>query len=139
MTNPRQRIQDILDKQREEKIIEIAETLADMENFRRGPFRFYPEARAITYTGPDNRERPLRLTPRSYYAAMYLAKRPGIIMTRPHLADLIGIDDEVSDRAVDSAIKRFRREVGVKSRKTVNPIITVYGEGYRWRSHFDGD
>ncbi len=63
-----------------------------------------------------------------------LARRPGIVISRTRLLDHMRDDDSVvSDRIVDTYIRRLRRKL-----EAIDPsfdhIETVTGAGYRWRS-----
>ncbi|OGQ90764.1 MAG: hypothetical protein A2289_02655 [Deltaproteobacteria bacterium RIFOXYA12_FULL_58_15] len=62
-----------------------------------------------------------------------LAGRPGMVFSRARILDLIRGDDVVvTDRVVDTYIRRLRRKL-----EQINPrfdeIETVVGAGYRWR------
>ena len=63
-----------------------------------------------------------------------LARRPGIVLSRNRLLDLIRGDDAVvADRIIDTYVRRLRRKL-----EAVDPdfdgIETVIGAGYRWRA-----
>jgi len=137
MSDPRVRVQQLIERDREERIREIAESMMSLASFQRGRLRFYPISQMITYVPDDGKEFRVPLAPKPFNAALYLAKRPGVIFSRYHLAYLIAIHDESSDRAIDSVIKVFRRAVGKASGNTCNPIVTVYGAGYRWVTELD--
>jgi len=73
------------------------------------------------------------LTVTEFMMLRALAKRPGHVKTRDDLnREAYRYDNYVSDRTIDSHIKRLRRKL-----EQVDPsfdqIETVYGVGYRWK------
>jgi two-component system response regulator ChvI len=83
------------------------------------------------------RRRPLRLTVTEFALLAALARRPGHVKTRPQLLrEGYPHDAYVSERTVDTHIKRLRRKI-----REVDPefsaIETVYGLGYRYRDEGD--
>lgn len=62
-----------------------------------------------------------------------LSKYQGRIYDRPMIMDLCDMNEEVSDRSVDSMMKRIRNSFRKVDPK-FNMIETVYGAGYRWRT-----
>ncbi|MGD2113987.1 MAG: response regulator transcription factor [Acidobacteriota bacterium] len=85
-------------------------------------------------------ETPLGLTVTEFRVLRALARRPGHVKTRTQLLDEAYPDDAyVAERTVDSHIKRLRRKieraVAASGRAgDGDPIETVYGLGYRFRS-----
>ncbi len=79
------------------------------------------------------RDRPLRLTVTEFLILRALARRPGHVKNREQLiAEGYPHDTYVSDRTIDSHIKRLRRKLA-EAAPGSDPIETVYGLGYRWR------
>ncbi|MFT5432281.1 MAG: two-component system OmpR family response regulator [Myxococcota bacterium] len=57
--------------------------------------------------------------------------RPGIVFTRQQILDRVyGLDVVVSDRTIDSHVRRLRRKFAALG---ADPIETVHGLGYRLR------
>jgi two-component system response regulator ChvI len=62
-----------------------------------------------------------------------LARHPGHVKTRVQLlAEAYPDDTFVSDRTIDSHVKRLRRKFEAVDRR-FDRVETVYGLGYRWR------
>jgi DNA-binding response OmpR family regulator len=79
------------------------------------------------------RGRPVPLTVTEFRLLDALARHPGHVKTRAQLlAEAYPEDTFVSDRTIDSHVKRLRRKF-----EAVDPgfelVETVYGLGYRWR------
>ena len=80
------------------------------------------------------RGKPLTLTVTEFKILTALARWPGIVKTRDQLMDAAyGDQVHVTDRTIDSHIKRLRRKF-----EAVDPafshIETLYGLGYRYRA-----
>lgn len=79
------------------------------------------------------KERPVQLTVTEFLILNALARHPGHVKTRQHLMqEGYPHDTYVSDRTIDSHIKRLRRKM-VKIDGEFDAIETVYGLGYRYR------
>lgn len=75
----------------------------------------------------------LPLTVTEFLILHALARRPGHVKTRSQLIeDGYPHDTYVSERTIDSHIKRLRKKL-VAVDPDGDPIETVYGLGYRWR------
>jgi len=75
----------------------------------------------------------LPLTVTEFLIVHSLARRPGHVKTRRQLIeDGYPHDTYVSERTIDSHIKRLRKKL-VAAAPASDPIETVYGLGYRWR------
>jgi len=75
----------------------------------------------------------LPLTVTEFLILHSLARRPGHVKTRRQLIeDGYPHDTYVSERTIDSHIKRLRKKL-VAAAPESDPIETVYGLGYRWR------
>ena len=78
-------------------------------------------------------DRPVQLTVTEFLILHALARHPGHVKTRQHLMqEGYPHDTYVSDRTIDSHIKRLRRKM-VKIDDAFDSIETVYGLGYRYR------
>lgn len=76
--------------------------------------------------------KPLDLTPVEFALLEALRSRPGHVMTREKLLDLMYRDYRVvSDRAVDTHIKNLRKKLAAIDAQ-FKPIESVYGLGYRF-------
>lgn len=78
-------------------------------------------------------ERKVPLTVTEFMILQALARHPGHVKTRQQLLD-DGYPDEayISDRTIDSHIKRLRRKL-IECGPDFDEIETVYGLGYRYR------
>jgi two-component system response regulator ChvI len=78
---------------------------------------------------------PVPLTVTEFLLLSALARRPGIVKTRDQLMDETYPDRvSVSDRTIDSHVKRIRRKLESLDR-TFAGIEGVYGAGYRFIAH----
>jgi DNA-binding response OmpR family regulator len=76
--------------------------------------------------------RLLELTPHEFEALALLASRPGIVFSRQALLEAVWTrDTHVTDRSVDTLIKRLRQKIEAD---TASPryILTVWGTGYKF-------
>jgi DNA-binding response OmpR family regulator len=81
----------------------------------------------------------LPLTVTEFLILHALARRPGHVKTRRQLIeDGYPHDTYVSERTIDSHIKRLRKKL-VEADPACDPIETVYGLGYRWREGAPGE
>jgi DNA-binding response OmpR family regulator len=81
----------------------------------------------------------LPLTVTEFLILHALARRPGHVKTRRQLIeDGYPHDTYVSERTIDSHIKRLRKKL-VAAAPEFDPIETVYGLGYRWREGTAGE
>ncbi|MCB1032790.1 MAG: winged helix-turn-helix domain-containing protein, partial [Acidobacteria bacterium] len=79
-------------------------------------------------------ERPIQLTVTEFLLLQSLARRPGHVKTRRQLMEEAYPNDAyVSERTIDSHIKRLRRKF-VQADGSFDAIDTVYGLGYRYRA-----
>ena len=77
---------------------------------------------------------PMVLTLTEFRLLEALARRPGIVFGRDRLLELARGDDSVVDaRLVDTYVRRLRRKLEAAG-ATTDPIETIVGAGYRWRS-----
>jgi DNA-binding response OmpR family regulator len=76
---------------------------------------------------------PVPLTVTEFRLLLALARHPGHVKTRGQLLGEAYPDDTfVSDRTIDSHVKRLRRKFEAVD-PAFDPLATVYGLGYRWR------
>lgn len=62
-----------------------------------------------------------------------MARRPGVVLTRDRLLDLVrGDDSVVAERIIDTYVRRVRRKFELIDAQ-FDRIETVVGAGYRWR------
>lgn len=79
-------------------------------------------------------DRPVQLTVTEFLLLQSLARRPGHVKTRRQLMEEAYPNDAyVSERTIDSHIKRLRRKF-VRADEAFDAIDTVYGLGYRYRA-----
>jgi two-component system, OmpR family, response regulator ChvI len=77
-------------------------------------------------------DRTIPLTVTEFLILHALARHPGHVKTRQQLIDEgYPHDTYVSDRTIDSHIKRLRKKLSEVA-DDASPIETVYGLGYRW-------
>ena len=77
---------------------------------------------------------PATLTVTEFLLLQALARRPGVVRTRDQLMDAAYPDRvSVSDRTIDSHIKRIRRKFAQLD-PAFDGIEAVYGAGYRYRA-----
>jgi two-component system phosphate regulon response regulator PhoB len=75
--------------------------------------------------------RLLEITPTEFKLLAYLMERPGRVLSREQLLDSVwGSDVFVTDRTVDTHVKRLRSKLG----PAAESIETVRGVGYRFRA-----
>jgi DNA-binding response OmpR family regulator len=75
----------------------------------------------------------LQLTVTEFRILHALARHPGRVKTRQQLVEEGYPEDTyVSDRTVDTHIKRLRKKIEAVD-AAADPVETVYGLGYRWR------
>ena len=76
---------------------------------------------------------PLALTVTEFRILHALARHPGRVKTRQQLVEEGYPEDTyVSDRTVDTHIKRLRKKLAAVD-PDADPVETMYGLGYRWR------
>lgn len=102
-------------------------TAAD-RSLRAGPLALDPDRHEARWS-----EALLPLTVTEFRVLRALARHPGHVKTRDQLlAEAYPDDAYVSERTVDSHIKRLRRKLAAADPDS-DPIETVYGLGYRFR------
>jgi two-component system response regulator ChvI len=92
-----------------------------------GDLRLDPVRLAVTWKGAD-----VALTVTEFLLVQALVRRPGAVLTRDQLMDSAYPDrTHVSDRTIDSHVKRIRRKFAVAD-PSFAAIEGVYGAGYRY-------
>lgn len=127
----RERIENYLQEARIKRVEQLAKEMAGVEPMVRGPFKFYSQRHCVEF---QDTVFSLPYTP--YAIAEMLASSPQTTFTRNMIMDLLGMDDEWTDRTIDSHIKRIRRPFQKATRKTYDPIKTIYKVGYHWNDNY---
>jgi DNA-binding response OmpR family regulator len=110
------RIKAILRRGREQKVSFI---------INRGKIIVDSSKHKVTVGGKE-----ISLTSAEFKLLKFLAQRPGIVLSRAQILDVIsGPDSMVYDRTVDVHIKSLRQKLG----KAKDYIETIRGVGYRFR------
>jgi two-component system, OmpR family, response regulator ResD len=92
-----------------------------------GPIRVDPARRHVQVNG-----RPVDLTPHEFDVLYLLAASPGIVFTRDMLLERVWTNDiHVTERSVDTLIKRLRQKIEVEP-GSPELILTVWGTGYKF-------
>jgi two-component system, OmpR family, response regulator ChvI len=100
----------------EEKLLACGQLCLDLQRYQ------------VTWRGS-----PVQLTLTEFLILQALVRHPGHVKSRQNLLDEgYAFDTYVSDRTIDSHIKRLRRKM-VEADSSFDEIETVYGLGYRWR------
>lgn len=74
----------------------------------------------------------IELTPHEFDVLYLLASRPGIVFTREMLLEQVWTNDtHVTERSVDTLIKRLRQKIETDTRDP-QLILTVWGTGYKF-------
>jgi DNA-binding response OmpR family regulator len=92
-----------------------------------GPLRLDPARRQVLLNATV-----VELTPHEFDVLYLLASQPGIVFTREMLLERVWSNDtHVTERSVDTLIKRVRQKI---ERDTRDPqlILTVWGTGYKF-------
>ena len=94
----------------------------------RGALELFPERLEVRYA-----MKPVVVTVTEFRILEAFASRPGIVLSRDRLLELVrGDDSVVAARIIDTYIRRLRRKL-----EAIDPafdrIDTVIGAGYRWK------
>jgi len=93
-----------------------------------GPLRLDPKRFETRWRG-----KAVVLTRSEFQILTALARHPGVVLARERLLDLArGGDTVVTDRTVDTFIKRLRKKIRDVDAE-FDEIETVFGVGYRYR------
>jgi DNA-binding response OmpR family regulator len=92
-----------------------------------GPLRLDPARRQAVL-----HDTVIELTPHEFDVIYLLAAHPGIVFTREMLLERIWTaDTHVTERSVDTLVKRIRQKIEVDTRDP-QLILTVWGTGYKF-------
>lgn len=95
-----------------------------------GGLRVDPARRQV-HRGNDS----IDLTPHEFDVLYLLASHPGIVLSRETLLERVWTADiHVTERSVDTLIKRLRQKVELNPAEP-ELILTVWGSGYKFREH----
>jgi DNA-binding response OmpR family regulator len=82
-------------------------------------------------------DRVIETTVTEFRVVEALARRPGVVMSRAQLLEIVRGDDSVVDaRIIDTYVRRLRRKLEAVD-ASFGAIETVIGAGYRWRDRDD--
>ena len=92
-----------------------------------GPLRVDPARRQVLRDG-----RAIDLTPHEFDVLYLLAANPGLVFSRDMLLERVWTSDiHVTERSVDTLVKRLRQKVETDSAEP-KLILTVWGTGYKF-------
>lgn len=92
-----------------------------------GPLRLDPARRQVLLNNAV-----VELTPHEFDVLYLLASQPGIVFTRDMLLERVWSNDtHVTERSVDTLIKRVRQKIE-KDTRDPKLILTVWGTGYKF-------
>lgn len=75
--------------------------------------------------------RALNLTPVEFRLLERLARRPGVVLSRAQLLDVLHADERATnDRTIDSHVKNLRKKLRAIT-PSFDPLESVYGVGYK--------
>jgi two-component system phosphate regulon response regulator PhoB len=99
---------------------------------RQGEIELDRESHRVRRSGRD-----IHLGPTEFRLLEALMERPGRVLTRAQLLDMVwGQTSEVDERTVDVHVGRLRK--AISRGKEEDPIRTVRGTGYSFDEHFRG-
>ena len=75
-------------------------------------------------------ERPIELRPKPWELMLYMARRPGELLSKQELMDAVWPDTFVSDSSLNQAVKELRKALGDNARSP-RFIETVHRRGFR--------
>lgn len=82
--------------------------------------------------------KPVNLTPKEYDLLLYLAQSPDQIFGREQLLREVWKYEFFGDlRTVDTHVKRLREKLAQQSEVAAKMIVTVWGLGYKFNSHYE--
>ena len=91
-----------------------------------------PQKHVVTCDGQG-----VSLTPQEFDFLYVLMSNPGVVFERDELLSRVWSDDvNVTDRGVDTLVKRLRRKIEVDPRNPTR-LLTVWGSGYKFAETVD--
>ncbi len=115
------RVKTILRRSEPEKV-----PLTDLLTLAGGRLEIDMMAHTVTW-----QKQHIDLTPTEFNLLLHLARHPGRVYTRNHLAEaLFGYNSFTEERTIDAHIKNLRNKIQVKG--APNLIKTIYGVGYKY-------
>jgi DNA-binding response OmpR family regulator len=94
-----------------------------------GAMQLYPERLEARFRGQT-----IPTTVTEFRLLEALLRRPGIVLSRERLLQIVrGDDSVVTDRIIDTYVRRLRRKLEQVDEQ-FDSIQTVVGAGYRWRA-----
>ncbi len=94
-----------------------------------GPMQLFPERLEARYRG-----QAIPTTVTEFRLLEALLRRPGIVLSRERLLQIVrGDDSVVTDRIIDTYVRRLRRKLEQVDAQ-FDGIQTVVGAGYRWKA-----
>ena len=96
------------------------------ESVQVGDFELFTREHRILLNG-----KPLNLSSQQFAILSTFIKNPNQVMTREQIIEAAMDDFDGFDRAIDTHIRRIRREIEPNPRQP-RYILTVYGVGYRF-------
>jgi DNA-binding response OmpR family regulator len=94
-----------------------------------GAMQLFPERLEARYRG-----QPIPTTVTEFRLLEALLRRPGIVLSRDRLLQIVrGDDSVVTDRIIDTYVRRLRRKLEHVDEQ-FDRIQTVVGAGYRWKA-----
>ncbi|SDG57257.1 two-component system, OmpR family, alkaline phosphatase synthesis response regulator PhoP [Fontibacillus panacisegetis] len=106
---------------------EEREVLPDQEEFQitLGPLVIYPEKYEVTLNGES-----ITLRPKEFEVLLYLARKPGVVMTRDDLMNAVwGFDYIGGQRTVDVHVSSLRKKLELDPQSV--HIDSIRGVGYK--------
>ncbi len=115
------RVKTILRRSEPEKV-----PLTDLLTLAGGRLEIDMMAHTVTW-----QKQHIDLPPTEFNLLLHLARHPGRVYTRNHLAEaLFGYNSFTEERTIDAHIKNLRNKIQVKG--APNLIKTIYGVGYKY-------
>ena len=103
---------------------------AEQPPIEAGALALFPDRLEVRYQG-----KPIPVTVTEFRLLEALIRREGLVLSRERLLSIVRGDEvAVSDRIVDTYVRRLRKKLG-EIDPAFDGIETVIGAGYRFRAH----